>query len=373
MLTRRPWAFLAAGSAGRWLDRVRAAIATDNQAAALLSNPKARVTCDLKLRVKSSGSVAVKSLYWSVQAPDPAQWCGVQARTLVADPDGMAWLDLPFDLALPALETLELEGGDWRMLRYIPLRRATLWHQPTVGRARIVKLKRPERAADAVRRLALVHAASGHDRGFDIPTVLDARSDGVMALSLCAGVAPEAGLRANPTLTLRNAGQLLGRLHLCSPRDLPVDEPRQDSPFLIAALRPDLGPTMSFLSEMLHRRPPAARPVLCHGDFALDQILMGPMGMSLLDFDRSHAGEAGADMARFLLILAEMPPEGLTAQAAQAAFLEGYGDVLEPPDAERLGWFLTEALVNRLLVCLRKDQPMQVERLLALARAPVPA
>jgi aminoglycoside phosphotransferase len=373
MLTQRPWAFLAEGAAGRWLDRIRATIAADSQASALLRASKAEVACDLKLRVKSSGSPAVKSLYWSVRAPDPASWGGQQTRTLVADADKVAWLNLPVDPALPALAGLQGEGGDWRMLRYLPLRRATLWHLPTTGSARIIKLKRPDRAADAARRLTLVHAALGQDRGFEIPKLLDIRSDGVMALSICPGVVPEAALRADPALILRDLGRLLARLHVCSPRDLPPDDPPQDSLPLIAALRPDLTPALSGLSDILHQRPAASRPVLCHGDFGFEQILLGPQGLSLLDFDRSHAGEGVADLARFLLVLAETPPGGITAAAAQAAFLAGYAELAETPEPTRLRWFLVEAMVNRLLVCLRKDQPKQIERLLALARPLVPA
>lgn len=68
-------------------------------------------------------------------------------------------------------------------------------------------------------------------------------------------------------------------------------------------------------------------------------------------------------MARFLVALAENPSVGLPPDAAGAAYLAGYAEVRTPPAPDRLQWFRAEALAARLLVCLRKDQPL--DRLLA--------
>ena len=155
MLIPLPFAILAEGSAGRFIERVSAVIAGDAKGLALLERPGARVASDLKARVKSKGTPLVKGLYWTVQVPDPSAWGGLQARTLIPGPDRVDPFDLPRDPKLPALSRLHSRAWDWKVLRDVPHRRMTLWQQPAVGPARIVQVKRPDRSADAAHRLAL--------------------------------------------------------------------------------------------------------------------------------------------------------------------------------------------------------------------------
>ena len=371
MLRPKPYAFLPEGSARRFIDRIAAEIAGDARALALLERPGARVTSDLKARVKSRGTPLVKGLYWSVQCPDPSAWGGLRARTLIAGLDRLDWLDLPTDPKLPALPRLRTSAGVWKILRYIPLRRMTLWHQPAVGPARIIKVKRTDRAADAAHRLALASAATQDGFGFTVPRLLETVPDGAFALSLCPGTALGTGLPGDAGVTLRAIGRMHASLHRCSAPGLPPeDRPANPLP-LITALCPDL--SLSDLAHQLQDRPARSAPVLCHGDFALDQILLGPDGLALVDFDRCHAGDAAADIARFLVNLAEAPCPGPTAAQARTAYLAGYAEVREPPDPARLNWHLAEAVANRILVCLRKDQPHLIPGFLALIQSPVQA
>lgn len=371
----RPYAFLREGSAGRWMDQVARAIASDARARAILSRPEARVTSDLKARVKSSGTLAIKALYWSVHCPDPRAWGGIRARTLLADPCGMTWIDLPRDPALPALAGLMAQPGSWQVLRYVPLRRATLLHQPPDGPARIVKVKRPDRATDAARRLQAAQAALGNGQPFTIPRLLETGPEGIFALSLCPGVALAAGARVDPLCLLAQIGQMHARLHMAPTAGLPPDDAGsavQDLD-LTAALLHDHMPRLAPLIPQLRDRPSPSEPVLCHGDFGFDQILQDADSLSLVDFDRCHAGEAAADIARFLVTLIERPPAGLTSPAAKAAYLDGYAQVRALPGRNRLTWFVTEAAATRLLVRLRKDLALapQMQKLLDLIAAPV--
>ena len=69
MLIPLPFAILAEGSAGRFIERVSAMIAGDAKGLALLERHGARVASDLKARVKSKGTPLVKGLTGPCKAP----------------------------------------------------------------------------------------------------------------------------------------------------------------------------------------------------------------------------------------------------------------------------------------------------------------
>jgi hypothetical protein len=365
----RLYAFLAdGGSAARLMDRVAMTIASDVQAQALLSRPRAKVLSDIKVRVKSGGSPAIKSLYWSVQAPDRAAWGGLSARTLIVGPQGGRWLDLPADPALGALEGLQRQPVIWEVLRYIPMRRATLLHRPDAEHAdkpaHIVKVKRPERAADAARRLAAVNEALGVAPPVIIPRLLQVSADGTLRMSLCQGASLGSIPGRRVSGLLWRIGQMHARLHACPCDGLPFGPTVSDEKALafIGALSPNLRGLADRLSRNLGARPLPSAPVLCHGDAGLDQILLDGERLSLVDFDLSHAGEAAADIAQFLVVLAE---NGF-GEDDRARYLDGYADVRRRPEPARLQWFLAKAVTARVLVYLRKDQAHRIPRVLGL-------
>ena len=373
--TLRPYAFVTDGSAGSFMDNVARAISRDASAQDLLCRPQAEVMSDLKARAKSSGKPAIKSLYWSVRCPDATAWGGLRARTLLADPTCLRWIDLADDPSLPALASLIHRPGHWRTLRYVPLRRATFLHQPVAGPARIVKLKRPDRAAEAAARLAATLAALGPDPGFDIPRLLALGADGSFALSLCHGTPIGIGLPHDAPGLLRRIGRMHARLHCADPSLLPKGLPvaALDCLTLSAALLPDLASRLGPLMARLGHRPGVAPPVLCHGDFGLEQILHDDGALSLVDLDLCHAGDAAADIARFLVALADDQPDGVDPAVAEANYLDGYAEVRTLPDPARMRWFRAGAVAARLLVCLRKDQTHggRIGRLLAQIDAQV--
>ncbi len=374
---QHPYAFLTDGSAGRFMDSIARAISRDADAQALLGHPQAEVMSDLKARVKSSGKPAIKSLYWSVRCPDAAVWGGLRARTLLADPTRMQWIDLSDDPSLPTLATLVPQPGRWRMLRYVPLRRATLFHQPVTGAARIVKLKRPDRAAEATGCLAAARAALGPNPGFRMPDLLMPGTEGSFALSVCRGTPIGHCFPPDASDLLRRIGRMHARLHCADPSSMSEGRPvaAMDCLALSAALMPHIGAGIASLRRLLRNRPSVAAPVLCHGDFGLEQILHDDGALSLVDFDLCHAGDAAADIARFLVALADDLPNGIDPRVAEAKYLKGYAEVRTLPDTARMRWFRAEAVAARMLVCLRKDQahPCRIGRLLAQIDALVPA
>ncbi len=373
----RPYDFLTTGTAGRFINKACDAIAKDSALRDMLSHPQAQILSDLKARVKSSGKPLVKALYVSVRCPDASRFGGVRIRTLHATPDGMDWLEVPQDPALSPLTDLQARPGDWQMLRYIPLRRATLLYRAPNGPAEIIKVKRPDRATDAAQRLATVHAATTGLPGIAVPSLVAVDPRGTFTQSLCFGCPIEPRVAPPDPALLRRIGRLHAQLHLTPASGLPLeteDDP-QDNLTLITALRPDLAADLRPAHRALRHRPAPSDPVLCHGDFGYGQILQNGAELALVDFDRAHLGEAAADMARFLVLLAETPLRGHPTQTAESAYLAGYAELRPLPEAPRLGWFIAQAAIARLLVRLRKDaaHPQPMARLLALLYAGLPA
>jgi tRNA A-37 threonylcarbamoyl transferase component Bud32 len=356
---RRPYAFIARGSAVGFVDEVAQSIALDGAANDALAQPGHHILSDIKPRTKPADSLSLKSLYWSVQYHDPHAWGGVRARTLLAERGGITWHSLPDDPALPALATLADLPGRWVILRYVPFRRVTLLHQPPGAQPRIVKVKRQDRALDAAHRLCRVGEALLDLPGFRIPRLIENPQDGVFALSVLPGrplCLPSAPQDAMPLL--RRIGQLHATLHDAPASALPAEEvpSAADELETAAQLCPDLIPKLAALASHLRHRPDPAPQALCHGDLALDQFLMTSDSLSLVDFDRSHAGDPAADIARFVVHLSEQATGMLPPKAAITAYAQGYAERRALPDANHLAWHLANAAVARVMIRIRKDQ-----------------
>lgn len=355
----RPYAFIARGSAVGFVYDVARFIADDGAAGEALAQPDHHILSDIKPRTKPADSLSIKSLYWSVQHHDPQAWGGLRARTLLAERGGMAWHSLPDDPALPALATLAAVPGRWAVLRYVPFRRATLLHQPPGAPPRIVKVKRPERALDAAHRLRCVGEALLDLPGVRIPRLIQDPQDGVFAFSFLPG--RPLGLPSTPqdaVPLLRRIGQLHATLHDAPASALPTEEvpSAADELETAAQLCPDLIPKLASLAARLRQRPDPTSKALCHGDLALDQFLMQGDALSLVDFDRCHAGDPAADIARFVVHVAEQATGNLSPTAAIDAYAQGYAERRALPDADHLAWHLANAAAARVMIRIRKDQ-----------------
>ena len=107
---------------------------------------------------------------------------------------------------------------------------------------------------------------------------------------------------------------------------------------LLGALNPDLGRWSAHLAARLDRgRPEDDQSVFVHGDFSVDQVVLGPDGPVFLDWDRAGTGVAAVD-------LASMRAAGLDPESWQRV-LDGYAEVRPLP--RDLDWYVAAALLER--------------------------
>ena len=161
---------------------------------------------------------------------------------------------------------------------------------------------------------------------------------------------------------VRSAGAALRLVHGASPAGLPdrpdaraqaVETLRTAELVSVllagvgARLHAAVGPALELLDDA-----PVEAPVLAHGDFKCDNVLVGGSGVHLLDFDRSGAGDPAADIGKFLADLHWWTGGAQPAARLREAFLAGYG----PTDAR----------------CLRRAHAYETLLLLRMAARRVP-
>ena len=96
----------------------------------------------------------------------------------------------------------------------------------------------------------------------------------------------------------------------------------------VAALLPDLGRTHEQVAaqvvEQLDRVPGEA-PVLCHGDFKSDNLVVDDGRLTILDLDRTGWADPAKDLGKFLVDLRWWCRDPGRAAALAVAFRAGYG------------------------------------------------
>ena len=346
--------------------------------------PGATVHADLTTRPAPDGGLALHRVYWSVQSRGAD---GFAARTLVwsARRDRATWLTFPADPELPALADVAARASD--VLRYVPQRRCTLLVDGEDGAPAIAKVKRPHRAAEAWRLLGAVHRALGDGAaGFDVSAPLRRDADrATFTQTALAGadLAALIGSGDGPAL-LRRAGALHAAMHRADVPGVRALDPRQrlvelrDDAAWAAFALPEHGAAIAGVVAALERhagRVLAAPSAFCHGDLVPSQMLVGAERWAITDFDGCHLGDPHRDLAIWLAALTDDVPalrvaaeagDEATLGAAEAAYLEGYGD----RHGERLRWHRAAAEIHYLAVALKKDRhhPARFARGLALAR-----
>ncbi len=146
------------------------------------------------------------------------------------------------------------------------------------------------------------------------------------------------------------AGALLRRLHSSDRRSTarrdPADQLREArrSVELVASVLPEQGARAADLLRRLSTRIPSAGPlVLSHGDFTVDQLVVGSAGLVVTDVDDACQAPAALDLAAFAAnVVSGRPGDDEHGDRVLDALLEGYGT---PPPA--LAWHHAVALLRR--------------------------
>ena len=141
--------------------------------------------------------------------------------------------------------------------------------------------------------------------------------------------------------TLSTVGRTLARVHQHQPPPSakPVADATLDAAVgLLRALDPDLGRRAARLAARLElSHPEDQQPVFVHGDFSVDQVVLGPDGPVFLDWDRAGVAAAAVD-------LASMRAAGLDPKSWHRV-LDGYREVRPLP--RDLVWHVAAALLER--------------------------
>ena len=268
--------------------------------------------------------------------------------------------------------------ADVRLVTYVPETSATARCLDEDGRTlAYAKVYSGDGAERALRLRESLPDSAGELR---LPRVL-AATPSTLLLEPLDGPAPlEPG--AGPS-ALRRVGAALADLHELP---VPVSAPRFDrldagrlhtAAGVIALLRPELAGSAERLAVELdsHRAAPAERAACLHGDPHLDNALVQPDGVALVDLDHVCAGPPAADLARMLAVLTHLGALGDLPVRDELdlseELLAGYALKRTVPDAETLRWHVAATLlVRHAAKSLSRFRPRAAERLDALlARA----
>lgn len=239
----------------------------------------------------------------------------------------------PYDSELPVLARLADQAGgsrllvrilgvteDWRLhrVRYNPERRWVGRLEASGHAPLAVKVQREDAHRRAVAG-ARAFAAAG------LPAAsLVAKSDrhGVTVYQWLSGptvaqhLASSAGLPlagggagGSATAAVRSVGEVLAAVHANPDAGRPLARGPAEEAGLAAAARTvtTLCPSLSTRTDALTAldlRAAATRERLLHGDFSLDQVVLGPGGPAFVDFDRAARGDPHIDLAQVLADLA---------------------------------------------------------------------
>jgi aminoglycoside phosphotransferase (APT) family kinase protein len=301
--------------------------------------------------------------------------------SLIAGDHGVAVLAFPNDRRIPALPSLATGNGPVSILAYKPERRL-------VARAGEMVVKAYSRDRFAAARVAAKALRPAGDLSLQR---LVRASERRATLTF-------AWVEGRPLDALVGAGDVSGRaaeaaaalsaLHACTPtRPLPRRSPAAEAEALLAAAGatavagPAVARAAHRLAESLVRRSeaPAERARPLHGDFSVDQVVLGRAGAVLLDLDAAAIGDPAEDFGSALADLELRVLEERLAAGAAGAFAE---DLMAacPAHRERAAHFAAVGLLRRAAEPFRRRRPgwdahvaAAVERAAVLAARPARA
>ncbi len=234
----------------------------------------------------------------------------------------------------------QTNGGLPTVLSYVPGRRATLRHGPYV-----LKGYATQTAFDTARR-----AMELLGDGQDLPTPRGLAFLPRQLSTVQEHVSGDPAARQDVVALATACGPLLRRLH-DSPRSADV---RRDplmqlrdaraATRVLAGLLPDEERRVTALVRRLAATAPTGlATVLSHGDFTIDQLLVGPgRRVVVTDVDNACQAPAAYDLATFAAnLVSGRPDDEAVAEAALEALVRSYGD---PPG---LRWHYAVALLRR--------------------------
>lgn len=149
---------------------------------------------------------------------------------------------------------------------------------------------------------------------------------------------------------------------------------------LISFLRPDEGPFLNHLQELLLKNPPRIALkayTFCHGDFGCNQVLKEGKHWSVIDFDGCLRGDRYREMARLIAFLKHNVPLFMNTfqdphlnavnvvEEATESYLRGYQErAKERLNWKRLLWYRIACEIHYLARTLQRDlfHPLAFER-----------
>ena len=295
------------------------------------------------------GGATVERFFWCAQWREDRPSGPFRARTLLYERGDAAprTYDFPYDPRLDkaAAPSGPLDDDRVVVMRYIPTRRITF----RTGDDLVGKVKRPKSLVRSYERLAATCAAARvADFAVPEPRGID-RARGVFYQQRMRGrPAAEVIDAANAERLLRALGATQRAIH-----ELPVAAPAADDlPDHAAVAREDaawiafavpehaaaMGAVAAWLAAELD--PAVGERCFCHGDPALDQVLVDGEALAVVDFDDAGPGDPYADLGTMLAALPLDAPQlfggdGAPGERAVAAYLDGYRERAGRPLDER--------------------------------------
>src|SRR4051794_38216952 len=267
----------------------------------------------------------IVQLTWCAKWRDPADG-RFRARSLIYDrrrAGGRAGIhDFPDDPFLPTAAAPDgpLAGPDVEVLRYMAARRITFLR----GGELVGKVKRSRGLARSFARLRAVHAAARGASFVVVESVDIHAARAVFHQRRLPGRAVRDVIEpGNAAALLRGVGAVHAELHALRvddpaaaglpqrTRDDDVAAVRRDAAWVAFAMPAEAGAVAEVeraLAADLEALEPRA-PALCHGDAALDQVLLDDAGgFGLVDFDDAAVGDPYADLGTMVTALRRDAP-----------------------------------------------------------------
>ena len=135
----------------------------------------------------------------------------------------------------------------------------------------------------------------------------------------------------------------------------------------LGALAPALVPEARRVAARLPELP-AGPAVALHGDFSADQVVVGPTGTAIVDWDRAATGPAARDLGSALARLDLDGLRGAETATAADALLGGYAAVGAPPSAADVVAHRARALLALVTEGFRERRPHWDEEIRAVLR-----